>query len=194
MSTSRSISFPRVPVLHLRKDIWSHFPVCLVKMPYTDNHDRYAIRWHKKNLTEWSQGIPFYEKVVKDRLMIALNTCPKWTVEPAANQDDLCVISMNFSETPRTFESLPDIYVQDPYLNSLDDMNKYFPVCWKIRNNKYYVEFHNTQVRALAEKHSIPEDLMRFKIKEKLIQTLSASWDVKPMDHTSILCVVAKHT
>lgn len=194
MNTSRSISFSRIPVLHLRKDIWSHFPVCLVKMPYTDNHDRYAIRWHKKHLMEWSQGTPSYETIVKDRLMTALKTCSKWTVEPAANHDDLCVIAMNFSETPRVFDSLPDIEVADPSITTLEDMNKYFPVCWKIRNNKYYIEFHNTQVRALADKYSLPEDLMRFKIKEKLIKTLSTNWSVSPVNHTSLLCVVAKQS
>jgi hypothetical protein len=170
-----------IPSLRLRKDIWTHFPVCLIKMPYdTDGRDRYAIQWHQKNLTEWSQGIPQYPTITQLRLLRALKSCDKWNLETPKNPADLCVIAMNFSEEPKQFETLPDIYSSAPTPTKIDDLKKFFPVCWKVRQNAYHLEFHNTQVRALAEKHGVPEVEIERLTRQGLVRCLGdPKWELK---------------
>jgi hypothetical protein len=170
-----------IPSLHLRKDIWSHFPVCLIRLPVTtDGRDRYAIQWHKKNLIEWSQGIPQYSVITQIRLLKALKTCDKWTLEPAQDPADLCVIAMRVPESPRKFERLPDLIgaakQSDLRIQDLDDLRAYLPVCWKSRNNRHTLEYHNTQVRALAEDLGITELEVRNLTYHTLVQLVSDNW------------------
>jgi hypothetical protein len=177
-----------IPSLRLRKDIWTHFPVCLIKIPYDkDGRDRYAIQWHQKNLTEWSQGIPQYQTITQLRLLRALKSCDKWRLETPKTPADLCVIAMNFSEEPKQFEALPDIYAPGPYtIRKIDDLKDFFPVCWKVRQNRWHLEFHNTWLRALAEKHGVPEAEIEHLTRQGLARCLNTNgWVFEPVTKTS---------
>ncbi len=167
-----------IPSLRLRKDIWTHFPVCLIKMPYdTDGRDRYAIQWHQKNLTEWSQGIPQYQTITQLRLLRALKSCEKWRLETPQTPADLCVIAMNYSDEPRVVDALPNIYGSIPArIHKIDELKTYFPVCWKVRQNRWHLEFHNTHVRALAEKHGVPETAIEQLTRQGLVRCLREGW------------------
>lgn len=178
------LSRESLPSLKLRKDIWTHFPVCLVKLPMAqDGRDRYAIQWHQKNLTEWSQGIPQYSIITQVRLLKALKTSPKWTIEQPTTPGDLCVIAMNVqsnpendgvaTELPRLFDTLPE------NVTSVETLREFLPICWKSKNNRYTLEFHNTHVRGLALKHGITELEVKTMVVQKLRDCLSSTWEVQ---------------
>ncbi len=177
-----------LPKLKLRKDIWSHFPVCLLKHPDTDGRDRYSIQWHRHHLQEWSQGIPLYESVVKVRLLKALRESDKWTVMPPQNPQDICVIAMNFSTEPKSHSQLPAIFAPSPRIHTIEDLKDFFPVCWKSTKNGYSIEFHNTLVKALSERFKIVEPEMRVLVQEKLKQECVNTWDVLPPIRNSEIC------
>ena len=169
-----------IPSLRLRKDIWTHFPVILIRLPFSsDSRDRYAVQWHKKNLIEWSQSIPHYTAITQVRLLKALKTSDKWTIECPQNPADLCVIAMRIPDEPRQFDALPDIIGDSvPAIHNIDDVKTYFPVCWKSRNNRHTLEYHNTQVRALAEKMGVTELEVRNVTFHKLLAALSTHWEI----------------
>ncbi len=183
-----------IPSLRLRKDIWTHFPVCLIKLPYaSDGHDRYAIQWHQKNLDMWCQKIPHYQHIVHLRLLKALASSPKWLVEKPKAPGDLCVIAMQFSEEPRAFHTLPDIRGAPTVIEDIEDIKQYFPICWKSRKNQHILEFHNTFVRALAEKQGMQEEDVRRLTLERLLPALrEGGWcvDFPAKTPTSILCTI----
>ena len=189
-----TIAFPLLdtPTLRLRKDIWTHFPVCLIKLPPSADHrDRYAVQWHHKNLETWCQKIPSYDNLVKMRLMKALAESDRWSLEPPTSKADLCIIAMNFSEEPRHFHTLPNLYAPCVEITAIDDIKKYFPICWKSRKNAHTLEFHNTFVRALAEKHGLDElDIRRITL-ERLMPILQKSWSVvSPSKTCSAICTI----
>ena len=196
MSPSSFIASPvpisALPSLHLRKDIWTHFPVCLIKLPYqNDNRDRYAVQWHQKNLSEWSQGITGYETITRLRLLKALVNSTKWNVESPANPGDLCIIAMKFDEEPKTFSSLPDIYCENPVIKTVDDLKTYFPVCWKHRGPSYAFEFHNTFVRALSKKYDVSEIEIRSHVLNRMIPLMRMNnWSVQLPTKTNEICSV----
>jgi hypothetical protein len=41
------------PDLRLKKFIWEHFPVVLEEIPARGGVEKYAVKWHRKNLEEW---------------------------------------------------------------------------------------------------------------------------------------------
>ena len=176
-----------LPNLKLRKDIWTHFPVCLIKHPDTDGRDRYSVQWHRQHLMEWSQGIPLYESVVKVRLLKALRESDKWEVIASTNPQDLCVIAMNFSE-PKEHPILPAIFAPSPPIAMIDDLKNFFPVCWKFTKGQYSLEFHNTLVRALATRFQMTESEMRAMVLKKLSHECSKVWDVLPPVKPSEIC------
>lgn len=175
----------QTPSLRLRKDIWTHFPVCLVKLPTAeDGRDRYAIQWHQKNLTEWSQGIPQYPVITHVRLLKALKASERWTVEKPATPGDLCVIVVNVQtltsksedltvDLPRLFDTLPE------HITSVERLRTYFPICWKSKNNRYTLEFHNTCVRALAAQQGLTEFEVKTLTVRKLQTVLASNWEVQ---------------
>ncbi len=182
-----------IPSLRLRKDIWTQFPVCLIKLPYSaDGRDRYAIQWHQKNLDMWCQKIPQYEMIVRARLLHAVASSPRWTMETPKMPGDLCVIAMNFSEEQREFHTLPDLRAETFELQSVDDIKTYFPVCWKTRKNRHTLEFHNTFVRALAAKYSLDELEIRKLTLDRLMPALkSAGWSIElPTKTSAEICTI----
>ena len=184
------------PSLRLRKDIWTQFPVCLIKMPLAvDSRDRYAVQWHHKNLETWCQKIPSYDNLVKMRLLKALAESDRWSLEPPKTRADLCIIAMTFSEEPRHFHTLPNLHAPHIEINSIDDIKTYFPICWKSRKNVHTLEFHNTFVRALADKNGVAELDIRQQTLVRLIPALkSAGWIVEsPAKLTSTeICSIHK--
>jgi hypothetical protein len=191
MSSLLSIASTKLPSLTLRKDIWTHFPVCLVKQPTNDGRDRYAIQWHKKNLEEWSQNIPAYETVTKMRLIQSLINSTRWNVETPQNPTDICVISMNFAETQTLQTSnLPDVFAPSPVIEKLEDIRKYFPVCWKQRaNGCVELEFHNTLTRRLALQHHMNESDLRKIVASKLTQVIDNRWQIEfPHERSTQIC------
>ncbi len=187
-----------IPSLRLRKDIWTHFPVCLIKLPYrADGRDRYAIQWHQKNLDMWCQKIPQYQNIVRLRLLHALAAAKdRWQVETPQAPGDLCVIAMNFSEEPKSFAVLPDLLnTNEISLKSVDDIKIHFPICWKSSNNRYTLQFHNSFVRALANKHGLDEFVIRQMTLQRLMPALkSAGWAIIPpvKTNTCEICTIYK--
>lgn len=191
MSPSSSSSYStlaNLPKLKLRKDIWTHFPVCLFKHPDTDGRDRYSVQWHRQRLQEWSQGIPLYESVVKVRLLQALRESDKWEIYPSSSAHDLCVLAMNFSTQPKEHTMLPAIFAPSPPIRSIDDLKDFFPVCWKSVKNTYNLEFHNTLVRCLAQRFKMTEPQLRTMIEEKLKEECAKQWNVLPPVRPSEIC------
>lgn len=180
-----SRSSEHIPALKLRKDIWTHFPVCLVKLPVAaDGRDRYAIQWHQKNLTEWSQGIPQYPIITQVRLLKALKASEKWTIETPAAPGDLCVIAMNVlgsNESTEESMDLPRLFgeAMPEHVTSVESLRAYFPICWKSKHNRYTLEFHNTCVRALALQQGITELEVKTLTVQKLQAALAADWEVQ---------------
>lgn len=181
-------SFSNIPNLKLRKDIWSHFPVCLIKHLDTDGRDRYSIQWHRQKLQEWSQGIPMYESVAKVRLLQALRDCNKWSVEPSNQHHVICVIAMNFSNETKVHSVLPAIFAPSPPIHCIEDLKDFFPVCWKQTKNGLSLEFHNTLVRALSERFKMPEPQLRDMVQEKLMNECQTLWIVHPSSRPSQIC------
>lgn len=177
-----------VPALSLRKDIWTHFPVCLVKIPNTDGRDRWAIQWHQKHLTDWSQNIPGYETITKLRLLKALMASPKWKVERASSPSDLCVIAMNFTEIEA--EKLPNLYAETKETTSIDDLRAYFPICWKKQENTYTFEFHNSLVKSLARHKGSDVATIQKDTMNGLIPILKTFGDVTIQDNQVTLNVL----
>ncbi len=181
-----------VPSLRLRKDIWTQFPVCLIKLPYApDGRDRYAIQWHKTNLDAWCQKIPQYEAIVRVRLLHALASSDRWTVETPKQVGDLCVIAMNVTE-PREYHTLPNIREAPDEITHIDDIKTYFPVCWKSRKNRHTLEFHNTFVRAMATKDGMDELEIRRLTLENLLPALKkAGWSIDmPVKTSAEICTI----
>lgn len=183
-----------VPSLRLRKDIWTQFPVCLIKLPYTtDGRDRYAIQWHKTNLDAWCQKIPQYETIVRVRLLHSLVASDRWTVEIPKQVGDLCVIAMNITE-PREYQRLPNIHEAPDEIGHIDDIKTHFPVCWKSRKNRHTLQFHNTFVRAMAAKEGIDELEIRRRTLDTLLPALKkAGWSIDMPTKTSAeICTIYK--
>ena len=186
------------PSLRLRKDIWTQFPVCLIKMPHsTDSRDRYAVQWHHKNLETWCQKIPSYDDLVKMRLLKALAESDRWSLELPKTRADICVIAMKFSEEPRHFHTLPNVYADHIELTTVEDIKTYFPICWKSRKNVHTLEFHNTFVKALAEKYGVKELDIRQETLVRIIPALkNAGWTVEPSvkPSSSEICSIHMHS
>ncbi len=181
-----------VPTLKLRKDIWTHFPVCLnkVSIPSADNRDRYFIQWDNKKLKEWSQNIPFYATVTEERLLKALRQCTRWSVEPARNSNEICVIAMTIPEQPKVHTILPAIYAPDPRIQSIEDLIQFFPVCWRSNPRKGYtsLSFHMTLLRALSQRYNVPESELQSMLKQKIVAECGKVWTVLPSVENSEIC------
>ncbi len=193
MSPSIQSFFSNIPSLRLRKDIWTHFPVCLIKLPYShDGRDRYAVQWHQKNLEAWGQHIPQYTSIAQIRLIKALAASEKWSLERPQKPGDLCVIAMNFSEQPREFEHLPAMSVGT--ISSIEDLKDAFPVCWKTHKNRHTLEFHNTMVRAMATVRGVDELVIRNEVLSQMLPALEKSgWVIESKKaNSSEICTIHK--
>jgi hypothetical protein len=179
------------PRLFARKDIWENFPVsCIPLGRGEDGADRHAIVWHTFNLAMWRETKTTdyfeamdYAAITESRLMKALGKCRKWTVEPALNEGQICVIRMNFDAAkapaaPLTLETGSEI----PTLTRLMDIKAHFPVVWretpsKSANKIYAIEIFNKQLREMST--AAGRDLTT-EVTDRLMAALkmSTSWRV----------------
>jgi hypothetical protein len=95
----------RMPTLRQRKDIWENFPVCVKQIDNIGKAEAYSIQWHKLNLANWMYDrlpkgdFPWdYADDTERRMFKALAASRYWKVQPARNENELCVIVMNFKE------------------------------------------------------------------------------------------------
>jgi hypothetical protein len=140
-----------VPDLTLRRGIWENFPVCLLPITDGDGTERYAIVWHRKNLQDWRRDransadeFDYYDIFCEERLMYALRQFKhKYTVEPARNNTQICVIAMVFHSAP---VSAPEM----PVFKRLPEIQTYFPIVWQMEGKTAHIEFHRGKLAAAA--------------------------------------------
>jgi hypothetical protein len=185
------------PVLSLRKDIWTHFPVILKPLGAgQDGAERHAVMWHRKRLVEWrkqhtSDKLTWmnYESVTEFRLMKSLRDSARWVVEPATDSTQICILRMLYGDQAPLMQRADLralMYEQKPVLTCLNDIKMYFPVVWhRVDDNKrlYSIELYEKK---------ITEPCTREAIVEKLMNALraSSSWTVLPPVGTSGVCVL----
>jgi hypothetical protein len=116
-----------MPILRLRKDIWENFPVTVAPIESKDKRERYSIQWHRKKFDEaryscehgWE--IMDFEDDTYRRLIKALNNSRYWNVEEAHNEQDLCVIAMNFQDDDATIKPAKTFTLPTHKDNDSDD-------------------------------------------------------------------------
>lgn len=192
------MNFISLPSLKLRKDIWTHFPVCLNlhTIKYADNRDRYSISWDNKKLKEWSQNIPFYATVAEERLIKSLRASDRWTIEASQKPGDICVIAMTIPTETKIHTLLPAIYAPNPEIQSIEDLIKFFPVCWRQNVKKGYtiLTFHSTLLRALSRRYNVLESELRTMLTEKIQAECEKVWRVVPSFESTEICrLTSKH-
>lgn len=103
-----------VPDLSLRKGIWENFPVTLTPIASNDGVDRYAVRWHERNLGAWRADCHSYEEganyqeYCEIRLNYALERYThKYAIE-AARDGSLMTLRMVFKPTEVVAEPVAD--------------------------------------------------------------------------------------
>jgi len=148
-----------VPDLTKRKGIWENFPVILDRIADYRGKERYALVWHKKNLSEWREhrGAPSaaaavfmeYESYVEYILFHSLNQYTHlYKVLPPANNNQIAILEMVKSPSPRHDDRLP-------VLRKLNDIKEHFPVVWhavdgRAGKSTYALELHGKKVRDLS--------------------------------------------
>lgn len=184
------------PVLSLRKDIWTHFPVILVPLGTgEDGAERHAVVWHRKLLVKWReqrngdfQSWADYEENTHYRLMKCLRASARWVVEPSANDSQICVIRMLYGNQAPVHND--DIQPREfvPLLTCLNDIKLYFPVVWHLLpssgNTKMYaIELYEKKVKSMFTSRAELVD----KLKKAL--NASSSWSVLPaVEGTKQVC------
>ena len=187
-----------VPDLTMRKGIWENFPVIVDAIPSEDGTDRYALKWHAKNLADWKHSraatwdeYQEYETFAEFRLLHALRKFPhKYRLEPPRNRDEIVVIAMVHGAEPRA-----NAY-RGPRLVRLNDIKEHFPVVWKevvgAPSKTYAIELFGKRIRELsaAAGHDVSEE-----VKRELLAALAASpsWRLLSGEGPVVARVVMKH-
>ncbi len=103
----------KTPVLKLRKDIWSHFPVNVDSMGRGANGaDRYCVEWHNMKVRQMAKDAGKTEGDMKatllPQLLHALAKSPAWKVEaPPPGSKCVAIIVMQFARANNTRKSPP---------------------------------------------------------------------------------------
>lgn len=198
-----SISISTVfPILNLRKDIWTHYPVNLVPLGKgSDGAERHAIVWHRKRLQMWRVNYPkqydswlTFETWTKFRLFHSLRNSAHWIVEPANEESQLCVIKMLYGNQAPKPVLLP-INEALPNLTCLNDIKDYFPVVWHKQEESngqqcYSIELYSKKLK--EAKALFGYDLTEI-CKERLVASLKAStaWKVTSNpENSNMVCVI----
>ncbi len=101
----------KTPVLKLRKDIWSHFPVNVDSMGRGANGaDRYCVEWHNMKVRQMAKDAGKTEGDMKatllPQLLHALAKSSAWKVEaPPPGSKCVAVIAMQFARANNTRKS-----------------------------------------------------------------------------------------
>lgn len=191
-----------VPDLTMRKGIWEHFPVVLEEIDDHDGTQRYAIKWHNKNLKEWRDSRSAsmdeymeYQAFAEFRLLHSLRKFPhKYRVEPPRAKNQIAVLAMVHGEEGVAHEHRPAAAavaaapaaraVSVPRLVRLNDIKEHFPVVWRevagrAGTKTYEIELFGKKVRemSMAAGRDLSGD-----IRSQLLAALSASpsWIVLP--------------
>ena len=201
-SDSSILSIPSIPLpmLHHRKDIWEQFPVNLVPLGRGDDGaERHAIEWNRKKLLEARESLPedawwTFESSLERHLLVALRSSPHWSVEPAQNNKQLCIIRMAFS-TKAQKKGRTDVKTErsiTPLLTCLNDIKRFFPVVWHSLDDadgkkRYSIELHHAGVQTMTNALGYNA--------EKSIETLlltalnaSTSWTVETAELCGEVC------
>ena len=187
------------PILNLRKDIWTHYPVNLVPLGKgEDGAERHAIVWHRKRLQNWRADYPkqyanwlSFETWTKFRLFHSLRNSSHWIVEEPKEESHLCVIKMLYNNQAPKPVLLP-IHEALPNLTSLNDIKDYFPVVWhkKSEQHVYSIELYSKKLK--DAKTLFGYDLTEI-CKSRLIASLKAStaWKVtQSVENGSEFCEI----
>jgi hypothetical protein len=188
-----------VPDLTMRKGIWENFPVIVDPIPSEDGTNRYAIKWHARNLADWKKSraatwdeYQEYEFYTEFRLLHALRKFPqKYRLEPPRNRDEIVVIAMVHGEGPRAANAY-----RGPRLVRLNDIKEHFPVVWKevvgAPSKTYAIELFGKRIRELsaAAGHDVTEE-----VKRELLSALAASpsWRLLSGEGPVVARIVMKH-
>lgn len=182
-----------VPDLTLRKGIWTAFPVILKPVDDFDGTARYSIDWHWDNLDASfeTQGrnldLLEWEDILRQRLFYSLRAFSnKYTIEPARDANQLCVISM--VHLPRS-EVVEEIATAVPAaarhgVRRALDILKMAPVSWDREGAKHTVKPHNKKCKELG--------LSEAAVKKDLLAALATCGDcvVTASNIKGILCIV----
>ena len=131
----------KTPDLRLRKFIYETFPVVLEAIPSRDGKEKYAVKWHLKNLEEWrsSRTSSFeeameYQLFSELRLIHSLRKHPHlYALHEPRSKDEIVVIEMLGAR------QAPDAAPAGPVLRKLNDITTHFPgvVVWsKVEGRK----------------------------------------------------------
>ena len=132
------------PDLHLKKFIWENFPVVLEEITTRNGSEKYAVKWHRKNLEEWRSSRTTswdeameYELYSQLRLLHSLRKHPHlYKLLPPRNTGEIVIIEMvgvvKRAESPKRVAprmAAPPV----PVLRKLNDITTFFPgvVVWK---------------------------------------------------------------
>jgi hypothetical protein len=132
------------PDLRLKKFIWEHFPVVLEEITTRNGSEKYAVKWHRKNLEEWRSSRTTswdeameYQLFSQVRLLHALRKHPHlYKLHPPRNTGEIVIIEMigdakRPHSPPRAGTGAAAAPV--PVLRKLNDITTFFPgvVVWK---------------------------------------------------------------
>jgi hypothetical protein len=181
-----------VPELLLRKDIWTKFPVVLDKIASRGSTERYAIKWHQKNLKEYRERAESFDEWsdftnwTETRLIHALEAhSHKYTLEVPEAADQIAIIAMVHSENaPRHSPTRKNASYNGPVLRKLNDIKEHFPVVWhpvdgRAGKSTYALELFGKKVKELS---TVAKRDLTIEIKADLMRALKASkaWHVLP--------------
>jgi len=187
-----------MPDLTMRKGIWEHFPVTLVKLDDRDGTERYAIEWHKKHLKEWKEERSAsmeewmeYQAYAEFRLLHALRAhSHKYVIEPPRTKDQIVIIAMAHTGPradagPRA-NVAPRNAFAGPVLRKLNDIKEHFPVVWhpvegRRGKSTYALELFGKKLREMST--AVGHDVTA-EVTEALKAALAASnaWHVLPSE------------
>jgi len=140
------------PDLRLKKFIWEHFPVVLEEITGRNGVEKYAVKWHRKNLEEWRSSRTTswdeameYELFSELRLLHSLRKHPHlYKLHAPRSKDEILVIEMIGPAVKRARSparagagtagaAAPAAAHRGPELKKLNDITTFFPgmVVWK---------------------------------------------------------------
>ena len=141
------------PVLKMRKDIWTAFPVNLIPLGTdADGAERHAVAWDYARFTS-DTNLRESENSTRERLLSALQASTKWVVESMTCKYCICVIRMVFNGYQPTERR------RGTTLKAIADIYKFFPAVVHSVNNganngsngAYSIELHSKRIEKLSE-------------------------------------------
>jgi hypothetical protein len=132
----------KTPDLRLRKFIYETFPVVLEEIPSRNGTEKYAVKWHRKNLEEWrSSRTESFEEAMEYqlfselRLIHSLRQHPRlYALHEPRTKDEIIVIEMLGPARAPAAKAFAG-----PELRKLNDITTHFPgtVVWsKVEGRK----------------------------------------------------------